>query len=112
MDKVIGDPAGAGARREFACGHLRQAEAAFLQQFLRHDDDLVSRQRRADYRVGTGYIVGETVTGHPLDAGAPRSERRDPVRLKFYLDERRTPRFGARGDMHKPMLAGLDLTEL
>src|ERR1700733_15043089 len=105
MDKVIGDPAGAGARREFACRHLRQAEAALLQQFLRHDDNLVSRQRRADYRVRTGYIVGETVTGHQLDAAATLLEMRNPVRLKKYFEERMTAQVCARGSMRKPVLA-------
>src|SRR5450631_1619411 len=112
MDKVIGDPAGAGAGREFGCRHLRQAEAAFLQQFLRHDDDLVSCQRGANYRVRTGYIVGEAVAGHQLDAAAILLEMRNPVSLKQYFDERMGARFCARRGLRKSMLARLDLTEL
>ena len=105
-------PSGAGARRQLARRHLRQAEPAFLQQFLRHDDDLVSRQRRADYRVRTGYIVGETVTRHQLDAAATLLEMRNPVGLKQYFDERMAAQFCGRSGMRKPMLARLDLTEL
>src|SRR5436853_7452116 len=112
MDKIIGYPAGASARRELACRHLRRAEATLLQEFLRHDDDLVSRQRRADYRVRTGYIVGETIAGHQLDAAATLFEVRNPVGLKQYFDERMAARSCARGRMCKPMLARLDLTEL
>src|ERR1700677_1017263 len=111
MDKIIGDPASAGARREFACRH-RGAEAAFQQQFLRYDDDLVSRQRRADDRVRTGYIVGETVAGRQLDAAARLLEIRNAVSLEQYFDEWVGIQLGACGGMRKSMLARLDLTQL
>src|SRR5665213_2513687 len=112
MDKIISDPSGSSARRESACRHLRRAEAAFQHQFLRHDDDLVSGQRRADDHVRTGYIIGEAVAGHQLDAPAILLEMRNPVSLKQYFNERMGVQFGARGSMRKPMLARLDLTEL
>src|SRR5437588_7905424 len=112
MDKIIGYPAGASARRELACRHLRRAEATLLQQFLRHDDDLVSRQRRADDRVRTGYIVSEAVTWHQLDAAATLLEMRNPISLKQYLDVGMAAQSCARGGMGKPMLTRFDLTEL
>ena len=70
------------------------------------------RQRRADNRVRTGHVVGETVAGHQLDTAASLLEMRNPVSLKQYFDERMATQFGARGSMGKPMLARLDLAEL
>src|ERR1700722_14532976 len=112
MDKIVGDPAGTGARREFACRYSRRTETALQQQFLRHDDDLVSRQRWADDRVRTRHIVGETIAGRQLDAAAGLLEMRNPVSLKQYFDKRMGVERCARGGMRKPMLACLDLTEL
>src|SRR5450631_3744696 len=112
MNKIVGDPAGSRARREFACRHLRQAEAAFLQQFLRHDNDLVSRQGWAEDRMRAGYIVCETVAGRQLDVATTLFEMRNPVSLEQYFDERMAAQFGARARVRQPMLARLDLTEL
>jgi hypothetical protein len=60
----------------------------------------------------TGYVVGETIAGHDIDAAAALFEMRYPVRLKQYLDERMLAQFGACHRMRKPMLARLDLAEL
>src|ERR1700733_1784255 len=112
MHKVVGDSAGAGACREFVCRHLRRAEAAFLQQFLRYDDDLVSCKCRADDSVWAGYIVGQTVAGRQLNVAATLFEMRNPVSLKQYLDEWMAAQCGARGCVRQTMLARLDLAEL
>jgi hypothetical protein len=112
MHEVMGDPAGAGARRKFARRHLRDVETALLQQRLRHDDDLMPRQRRTDDRVRTGYIVGETIAGHQLEAPAVLLEIGSSVRLKQDLDVGMFAGFCTGYRVGDPMLAHLDLTEL
>ena len=112
MDKVMGDPAGAGARRKFESRHLRRLEAAFVQQFRRHDDDFVPRQRWADDGMRTGYIIGQTIAGLELDAAATLFEMRNAVGLKQDLDVGMLARLDPRNRQGDPMLASLDLTDL
>src|ERR1700712_1871920 len=109
MHEVVSDAPGAGARRKFACRHLRQTKSALVQQFLWHDDDLVPRQRRAHDRVRTRDIVDETVSGHNANASPVLLEIRASMRLKqnFYVGM--LARTLSR--LCDAMLARLDLTQ-
>src|ERR1700752_4071764 len=86
-------------------------EAAFPQQFLRHDDDVMPCQRRTDDRMRTGYIIGQAVTRFELDAPPLLLEVRSSFRLEMYLDVRMIARSSAGNGVRDPMLAHLDLTE-
>ena len=110
--KVVRDPAGAVARRKLARRHFRRVKTAFAQQFLRDDDDLVPRQGRADDRMRAGYVVGETIARHDVDAAAGLLEMRNPVGLEQDLDEGVLAQFRPGSRMRNAMLARLDLAQL
>ena len=59
----------------------------------------------------TGYIVGETIAGHQLDASTVLLEIGNPVRLKQYLDVGMFAGSCTGHGVRDPMLADLDLTE-
>src|SRR5262245_50557453 len=86
MHEVVGDSAGPGARRKFARRHSLHMEAAFPQQFLWHDDDVVPRQRWTDDRMRTRYVIGKAITRLELDAPPLLLEVRSSFRLEMYLD--------------------------
>ena len=113
MHEVVGDPAGAGARRQLAGRHLAEMEPALPQQFLRHDDDLVPRQRRADDGVRAGNVVGEAIAGLDLDVAAVLLEIGNAVGLEQDLDVGMLAGYGSRDSrVRDPVLACLDLAQL
>jgi hypothetical protein len=61
-------------------------EAAFPQQLLGHDDDLMPRQHRVGDRVRTGYVVGEAIAWRHFDATAVLLEVGNSNRLEQDLD--------------------------
>ena len=60
----------------------------------------------------TGYVVGEAIAGHDVDAAAGLFEMRNPVGLEQDLDEGMLAQFRAGSRVRNPMLARLDLAEL
>src|SRR4051794_9414696 len=107
MHEVVGDPASSRARRKFARRHLGQTKPTLLQQFLWHDDNFVPRQPRAHDRMRTGYIVGETIAGHHLNAAPVLFVVRYPVRLEQNLHVWVLARLRARNGLRDTMLARL-----
>jgi hypothetical protein len=112
MDEIIGDAAGAVARRELARRHLGELEAALLEQVLWNDDDLMARQGRADDGMRTGHVVGEAVARHDVEVQAVLLEMRHAVGLEDDLDVGMLAQLDARDGMRDPVLACLDLAQL
>src|ERR1700735_2217280 len=109
MHEIMRNTAGACQSRQLAGRHLAKVEPAFPQQLLRHNDDLVPRQRGADDGVRTGNVVGETIAGLDLDLTAILLEIRDPVGLEKNLDVRVFAGVACRRRVSDPMLAFLGL---
>lgn len=111
MRHVMRDPARSAARRQFVRGHFFGPEAALLQQLLRHDNDIVARQRGADDRVRRRDIIGKTVARPDLDLPAILLEIGDAIGLEQDLDVGMCRISRSRIGMCDAVLAGLDLAE-
>src|SRR5258708_1740230 len=62
--------------------------------------------------MGKGNVIGQTITGHQLDAAAILLEMRNAVGLEQYLDEGVLARVQPRSGMRNPVLTEFDLADL